>query len=147
MRAARARAASAASLDLLRCERDEGDDVGGAHARMDADVLAQVAELHRGGDAGNEGVEQSLPRRGERVDGAVVVGIGVHVEQQRISRERRSDRGDRLRAPPFRDVGHGLEHDPYPTKPCPTRTREADPTRAGARSCASSASCARIARH
>ena len=70
MRAARARAASRTLLDRIRCEWDDRHDVGRADARMDAHVLAQVDELHRRCDAGNEGLEQSRSsRRGCRRSG------------------------------------------------------------------------------
>ena len=83
---------------------------------MDAHVLTQVDELHRRRDAGDEGLEEVVGPRGEGEDGAVVVGIGVGVEQRSTAGEGVPDRGNDLRASPFRHVGHCLEHDPYPTK-------------------------------
>ena len=56
------------------------------------------------------------------------------VPKARRSRRRRSD-------PALRDVGHSLEHDPYPTRPVPADDRPTD-RRAGARSCACSPSFA-----
>ena len=52
---------------------------------------------------------------GERVHGAVVIRIRVHVEEPRGRREGRPDRRDRLRVAPLGHVRHGLQHDPYPT--------------------------------
>ena len=50
-----------------------------------------------------------------REHGAVVVGIGVDVEQTRPPGERRTDRVDRRPVAPFREVRHRLErqHAPY----------------------------------
>ena len=104
------------SVDRIGCEWDDRHDVGRADARMDARVLTQVDELDRRCDAGEEGLEEVVGPRGEGVDGAVVIGIGVRVEQRSTAGEGVPDRGNDLQASPFRDVGHCLEHDPYPTK-------------------------------
>ena len=65
--------------------------------------------------------------------------VGVDVEQRGVSLERLTDGADDAGVPGLRDVGHGLEHDPYPTKPCPTTSQGAPPRAGGARSCAFSA--------
>ena len=84
----------------------------------------------------------------EREDGAVVVGVGVDVEELRARAANAAPIAAMTRGvAPLGDVGHGLEHDPYPTKPCPAddASRRTAPA-AGARSCGCSASCARTAR-
>ena len=43
----------------------------------------------------------------------------MHVEHGRARPEGAIDRVDDGAIPPFRDVGHSLEHDPYPTRPVP----------------------------
>ena len=106
-------------------------------------MLAEVDQLDGDRDAGEEAVDQGgvVPDEGE--DRPVVIRVRVDVEQLRTGRERTANRRDDVRAPALGDVGHGLEHDPYPTKPCPAASLEAPHETGGARSCASSASCAR----
>ena len=74
-----------------------------------------------------------------------MVGVGVDVEQGGMSLERLTYGADDAGVAGLGDVGHGLEHDPYPTKPCPTTNQGALRRAGGARSCASSAFSALIA--
>ena len=112
---------------------------------MNPDVLAQVDALDGDADPGEKRFDQPVLVADERVDRPVVIGVGVDVEQRGVSLERLTDGADDAGVPGLRDVGHGLEHDPYPTKPCPTASHEALRRAGGARSCASSAFSARIA--
>ena len=49
----------------------------------------------------------------EREDGAVVIGVDVHVEQPRGRRERGAQRLDDRGVTALREVRHGLEHESY----------------------------------
>ena len=107
-------------------ERDERDDVGCADPRVHAEVLAEVDALDGRRDAGEERVEQRRPPRPTSVN-TERCGRRPSARRgaRRSSRTRRRSRRSTAGLAPLRDVGHGLEHDPYPTKPCPTRSREA----------------------
>ena len=131
--------------EVRRLERDERHDVRDTDTRVSPDVLAQVDALDGDADPGEERFDQPVLVPDERVDGPVMVGVGVDVEQRGVSLERLTDGADDAGVAALGDVGHGLEHDPYPTKPCPTTSHEAPRTAGGARSCASSASSARTA--
>ncbi len=102
---------------VVRHERDERDDVGDADARVDTRVLAQVDQLDRSGDPGEQRLDDRLVVRREREHRAVVIGVRVDVQERDAAsrRRRRSPRNDG-RIPALGDVGHSLEHDPYPTK-------------------------------
>ena len=112
---------------------------------MDARVLAQVDQLHRSGDPGEQRLDDRLVVAGEREHRAVVIGVRVDVQEGRVRREGVGDRPHDARISPLGDVGHSLEHDPYPTKPCLRTTPEAPRGAAGARSAGCSDSCARTA--
>ena len=131
---------------LVRAERNQRDDVGGADAGMDAHVPAQIDELGGAGDTRQKRVDERVRLTDEREHRAMVIGIGVDVEERDVLGKRLADRGHHGRIPPLGDVGHGLEHDPYPTKPCLRTTPQAPRARAGARSAGCSGSCARTAR-
>ena len=105
-------------LHLRRNQRHDGHDVGGADPRVNALVAAEVDVVARAGDPGDKSLDECIVSTDEREDGAVVVGVDVHVEQARVSRERRSHRLDDLGIAPLRDVRHRLQrqlHGAYPT--------------------------------
>ena len=79
-------------------------------------VLAQIDQRHRGGDPCEQRLDDRLvvPREGEHR--AVVIRVRVDVEESRVRREGVGDRAHDARIAPLGDVGHSLEHDPYPTK-------------------------------
>ena len=84
---------------------------------MNPHVLAQVDALDGDADPGEKRFDQRVLVADERVDRPLVICIGVDVEQRGVSLERLTDGVDDAGVPGLRDVGHGLEHDPYPTKP------------------------------
>ena len=105
-RAARARragrrarsAAAARAIHVCRVDRNDRDDVRGADPRMRALVAAQVDPLPRHLDPRDERLDELVLVADEREHRAVVVRVGVHVEQPRVPRERRADRVDRRAA-------------------------------------------------
>ena len=97
-------------------ERDERHHVRDPDARMCPHVLAQVDAPDGDASPGQKRLDQPAVVSHERVDRPVVVGVGVDVEQRGVSLERLTDGADDAGVPSLRDVGHGLEHDPYPTK-------------------------------
>ena len=74
---------------------------------MNALVGVDLDPAHRLGGAANDGIGQRSRLAGERVGAAVVVGIGVDVEQAVAERGR--DRGDRGLIAALGDVGIGQE--------------------------------------
>src|SRR6266545_3939073 len=96
-------------LEVLRSDRNDGDDVRSADARMRPFVRAEVDPLA----CDRDGCEQSgddLPLDAdEREHGTVVVGVRMHVEQPGVPLECIADRVDRPAVPAFREVRHGFE--------------------------------------
>ena len=86
-----------------RVEPDERADVEGADRRVQALVGGHVDRLDRGRGAREERLDAGARRRspGEGEDGAVVVGVGVAVEQRgrRATKAPRAARCGRRRAP------------------------------------------------
>jgi demethylmenaquinone methyltransferase/2-methoxy-6-polyprenyl-1,4-benzoquinol methylase len=76
---------------------------------MDALLAAQVDPLARDRDAREQRVDERLGLRDERVDRAVVVDVGVDVEQPRAGRERVADRLDRRPLASLREVRNRFE--------------------------------------
>ncbi len=75
----------------------------------------QVDPLDRDVDAGDERVAELVLGADEREHRAVVVGVGVDVEQPRVRRQRVADRVDRRLVAPFAEVGNRLERQHAPT--------------------------------
>ena len=94
-------------------ERHDRDDVRGADARMGTLVAAKVDPLTRGRDAGEQGGHELVPVPDEREDGAVVIGVGVHVEELGVHAQGRGKRVDRGAVAPLREVRDGLEWQPH----------------------------------
>ena len=94
---------------VLRTKWYEGDDVCGPDPRMCALVLAQVDSVCRGRDPGEKGLHKVLPGADDREDRAVVVPVGVNVEQPGRLREGALEVGDDFRVTPLREVRHGFE--------------------------------------
>ena len=93
-------------------EEDDGRDVQRAHVRVDAALGAEVDPRHRGARALDERIGQDARRRGERVDRAMVVAVGVRVEQPRPAAQvRGADGGDRCEVTTLGDVGDGEQHE------------------------------------
>ena len=67
-------------------ERDEGADVDAAHARVDAAVLVYVEEVDGAPDEGEGALDDGRARPGEGEDRAVMVGVGVNIEKDDLSR-------------------------------------------------------------
>ena len=86
------------SRDLTRriqrapAEWHDRDHVGRPDTRMDARVRAHVDALHGRADRGQQPVDEPVPLRGERDDGAVMVGIRVDIEDVRAPGPARSRR-------------------------------------------------------
>ena len=84
----------------------------GARRRARADRRARA----RARGAGDERVDEGVVVADEREDGAVVVRIGVDVEETRACCANASPiEATHGRVAPLGDVRHRLEHDPYPT--------------------------------
>ena len=77
---------------------------------MRALVPAQVDPLARARDPREQRLDELVPLADEREDGAVVVGVDVHVEQPRGRRERLAQRVDHRLVAALGEVRHGLEH-------------------------------------
>ena len=95
---------------VLGRERHERDDVGGAGPRMRPLVLAQVDQLSRAGDAGQQRLDKLLTGADQREDRPVVVLVGVDIEQPRAARAKGcTKRVDRRPIAPLGEVRDGLE--------------------------------------
>ena len=99
----------ARALQVLRPQRHDRHHVGGADPRVRAFVGAQVDPLDGDRDPCQQRVGQLRLRADEREDRAVVVGVGVHVEQARVRAERDADRVDRRRVAALAEVRNRLE--------------------------------------
>src|SRR5437763_5931463 len=97
---------------------DDRNHVCGADAWMGSPVLPQIDPLARAGDSREERCDQLLLAADERVDGPMVVGVRMDVEQPRLAGERIADRLDRRAVAPLGEVRDGLE-----------RQHRAEPTR------------------
>jgi hypothetical protein len=83
-----------------------------ADTRMHTFVHAHVDMLDHLARAGDQRVGYVLRITHEREDAAVVVGVGMHVEQRAAVRAKRPpEGGDACLVASFADVGHRLEHD------------------------------------
>ena len=67
---------------ILLVEVDDGGDVDGAHPRVDALVRVEPDGGDGGARAADNGVRQFAGPARQRVGAAVVVGVGVHVEER-----------------------------------------------------------------
>src|SRR5581483_8173397 len=103
------------ALDVVGVDRDEGDDIGGADARMRSVVPAEVDALARDADGSKQPLEQLVLTADDGEHRAVVIGVRVHVEQPCMYGERRADCVDRRAVTTFGEVRHRLErqHPPY----------------------------------
>jgi ubiquinone/menaquinone biosynthesis C-methylase UbiE len=97
------------TLEIVGHQWHEWHDISRTDPRMRSFVRPQVDPLHRNGDAGEERVGKLALRADEREDRAVVVGVGVHVEQPRVRRQRIADRVDGRPVATFAEVGNRLE--------------------------------------
>jgi hypothetical protein len=77
---------------------------------MEAVVDGQIDRLGGRASTGGEGAGELALTGDEREDAAVVVGIGVDVEQAR-GLERGGQAGDQIRVATGADVGNGKQHD------------------------------------
>ncbi len=105
------------SRHLVGAKRHERHDIGGPHAWVHAGVLPEVDALGRYRDAREQRIDERRIVTDQGEHRPVVIDVRVDVEELDALRERIGDRRDDIWPSPFRDVGHGLEHDPYPTKP------------------------------
>ena len=103
------------TFHLLGPQRNERHEVDDADSRVDTLVSPEVDELGGSRDAGDERIGERALLPGEREHRAVVVRVGVHVQEGRARAEGLSDRRDDRHLASFRDVGHRFQHDPYPT--------------------------------
>jgi hypothetical protein len=99
---------------VVGVERDDRDDVRDADAWVHALVPAKIDPVDREREAAEQGLDQPILVRNEREDRSMVIRIRVHVEQECAHAEGVSERPDELGVASFGDVGHGLEHAPYP---------------------------------
>ncbi len=72
-------------------------------------VAAEVDPLTCGRDPGQQRRHELLRLADERVDRAVVILVGVHVEQLGVRGERRADRVDRAPVAALGEVRDGFE--------------------------------------
>jgi len=98
---------------LHRCafERDEGDDVGGAHARMLAGVGGEIYVRSGGRNAREGRIGDRVDRRDEGDDAAVVTRVGARVEDvcPRHAGDGVADGGDDLGAAALTEVRNALD--------------------------------------
>jgi hypothetical protein len=87
-------------------EPDQRADVERPDRRVGAGVARHVDRLQRLLGAGDERLAQGARRAGEREDAAVVVGVGVAVEQGDAAAERLLHRGEAIVVAPLGDVGN-----------------------------------------
>jgi hypothetical protein len=73
---------------VLRHDRNDGNHVRGTDAGVDADVLAKVDQLDRRGDPGHERLDKRFVLTHEGKDRAVMVLVGVHVEEAGVAGKR-----------------------------------------------------------
>ncbi|MFN8186735.1 MAG: hypothetical protein U0R69_06635 [Gaiellales bacterium] len=109
---------------VLRPDRDERDDVGGADPRMDALVGTEVDALDRDPDPREQRLDELLARPDEREHRAVVILVAVDVEQPRGAGEHLAKRLERCGIASDREVRDGLErkrHGRMPTLSCSSR--------------------------
>jgi hypothetical protein len=90
----------------LLVEVDDRHHVERAHVRVDAGVRADVDARDRGARAAQQRLRHVPLPRGEREHGAIVVRVGVEVEEAR-RRERPPDGLERGEVTPLAHVGHG----------------------------------------
>ena len=90
-------------------ERHDRHDVGRSDPGVRPCVLPQVDQLARYGNRRDERLDQLAVLAHEREDRAVVVDVGMDVEQPRPSRDRVPDRGDRRGVAALGEVRHRLE--------------------------------------
>jgi len=90
---------------------NEGDDVGGADARVHAGVVVQVDQLNRPPHAAESGLGYRLGRPGEGDNEPVMVGVELRIENDDAGRG--ADRGDNgidfRGIPALREVGDALD--------------------------------------
>ena len=72
-------------------------------------VAAQVDPLARDPDARHERLDETLLRADDSEDAAIVVGVGVNVEQACVLGQCLADRVDRRPLAPFAEVRDRLE--------------------------------------
>ena len=80
---------------------------------MRAFVPAQVDPLACAGDPRKQRLDELVRLTHEREDGAVVIGVDMHVEQPRRRGESHSQRLDDVGVAALREVRHGFEHESY----------------------------------
>ena len=96
-------------LGVAGGEPDEGHDVGSADARVDALMRAQVDALSGDGDRRHQAIDEIGRRPDAGEDRAVVVGIGVDVEDAHMPGERPPDGIERRRVTTLGEIRHRLE--------------------------------------
>ena len=93
-------------------EEDDRRDIQRADVRVDAALGAEVDPRHSGVRALDHRVGQDARLRGERVDRAMVVAVGVRVQQPRPAAQvGGADGGDRGEITTLGDVGNGEQHE------------------------------------
>ncbi len=97
------------SLEVVRLQRNDGNDVGCADPRMSALVAAQVDAFDRDRNSLEQRVLELVRSPDDREDGAVVILVRVHVENPGVRREGVTDRRDRDPVAALAEVGYGLE--------------------------------------
>ena len=96
-------------LGIAGPEAHDRHDIGGAHARVDALVPGQIDALDRDRDGGGEPLDQAVGLAHAREHRAVVVGVGVHVEDRRVRLDRRPDGRHGAGIAPGGEVGHRFQ--------------------------------------
>ena len=102
-------------VEILRHDRDQRHDVGGADSRMGALVRAQIDPLDCDGDSSEERIRELVLGADEGEHRPVVIRVGMHVKEARVPTECGADLLDGRRVAAFAEVGHRLEgqHAPY----------------------------------
>ena len=109
MRPATSRRDPARPIDVPGTIGTSGTTSAAPDPRMRALVPAQVDPLARARHSGDERLDELRLAAGEREDGAVVIGVGVDVEQPGAGRQRPAERVDRPAVAPLGEVRNRLE--------------------------------------
>ena len=99
----------ACPIRVLAANRNDRNDVGRADSWMCTIVRAEIDAFTRARDRANKSIGKRLVVCHQGEDGAVVVGIGVHVEQPRVRSDGIGERPQRFGVAALRKVRNRFE--------------------------------------